>query len=226
MKPTIPTTFQMEWDRVSGAFEDLKEQVHERGREGERETCKEFRWTHGMDWVMSSHRMTPKLNTSDLFRMKNDIYALAKCCAWLPPEKKKNGGKKEKKSLPLLIVNCRWSTDSKNYDQDVKKESSRLIRITDFWIINHPHGKLSGFKKMENFFLFYEKRGARIPRSWRIQVHWAILLSTKGEWREIVKPFIGAFQARFQEITFHLKDRFGGLQEPSTEAALGKKKSR
>lgn len=36
MKPTIPTTFQMEWDRVSGAFEDLKEQVHERGREGER----------------------------------------------------------------------------------------------------------------------------------------------------------------------------------------------
>ena len=51
MKPTIPTTFQMEWDSVSGALEVLKEQVHERKREFKREkpTCKEFRWTHGMD---------------------------------------------------------------------------------------------------------------------------------------------------------------------------------
>lgn len=38
-------------------------------------TCKEFRLFHGMDSVISSHRMTPKLKTSDLhiIEIKNEF---------------------------------------------------------------------------------------------------------------------------------------------------------
>lgn len=51
----------------------------------ERKTCKEFKWFHGMDSVISSQTITPKLKTSDLFKGKTMQWISKTMKLWKEP---------------------------------------------------------------------------------------------------------------------------------------------